>query len=61
MYELYTLHYSRYGVAGTTTCDDLAWLKQSAVDMADRGYAHPIMITDGDGIEVAFDPFGLNP
>lgn len=54
----YTLHYMRGGFAHKMTSPSLAALKSEAVDMAEKGWAHPEKIVNPDGNEVPFNAFG---
>lgn len=57
----FTLHFAQHGGQHTMGSSSLLALKAEAVDMADKGWAHPERITDADGRVLRWNAFQINP
>jgi hypothetical protein len=56
----FTLHYAQSGGRYTMESESVLALKAEARDMADKGWAHPVQITDAAGRVLKWDAFGVN-
>lgn len=56
----FALLYAQSGSRYTMESESVLALKVEARDMADKGWAHPVQITDAAGRVLKWDAFGIN-